>query len=82
MILSGFGVAVVVVRLIKKDNPQSILRGLLLIVGRFFHVFENFIEFFFVQGLGYFGVVFHDIILLGLLLAEVVCTMVLVWFRV
>ena len=60
--------AVVVVRLIK-NNPLSILRGLLLIVGRFFHVFKNLIEFFFVQGLGYFGVVFHDIILLGLLLA-------------
>lgn len=45
------------------------LGGLLLIVGRFFHIFENLIEFFFVQGFGYFGVVFHDIILLGLLLA-------------
>ena len=69
MILSGFGVAVVVVRLIKKNSPRGILRGLFLIVNRFFHVFENLIEFFFVQGLGYFGVVFHDIILLGLLLA-------------
>ena len=61
--------AAVVVRLIKRIAPGSILRGLFLIVGRFFHVFENLVEFFFVQGLDYFGVVFHDIILLGLLLA-------------
>ena len=61
--------AAVIVRLIKNNNPRSIFRGLFLVVGRFFHVFENLIEFFFVQWLGYFGVVFHDIILLGLLLA-------------
>ena len=69
MILSGFGVVVVVVRLIKKNNPREYFPGAILIVNGFFHVFENLIEFFFVQGFGYFGVVFHDIILLGLLLA-------------
>ena len=62
--------AVVIVRLIKKITPTEYSPGgLFLIVGRFFHVFENLIEFLFVQWLGYFGVVFHDIILLGLLLA-------------
>ena len=67
--MSGFDVAVVIVRLIKKNNPPEYSPGLFLIVGRFFHVFENLVEFFFVQGLCFFGVVFHDISLLGLLLA-------------
>jgi hypothetical protein len=47
VILSGFDVVVVVVRLIKRIPPEYSL-GVVLIVDRFFHDFENLIEFFFV----------------------------------